>query len=82
MKDIYRQLMLAEVLVEYKQDDVTIISFSTTITGAYEWLDGIMLVGDNGATEIYVVNAEFVYDNDEDENYFVCNNGAMTITPV
>ena len=82
MKDIYRQLMLAEVLVEYKQDDVTIISFSTTITGAYEWLDGIMLVGDNGATEIYVVNAESVYDDDEDANYFVCNNGAMTITPV
>ena len=82
MKDIYRQLMLAEVLVEYKQDDVTIISFSTTITGAYEWLDGIMLVGDNGATEIYVVNAESVYDDDEDENYFVCNNGEMTITLV
>lgn len=82
MKDIYRQLMLAEVLVEYKQDDVTIISFSTTITGAYEWLDGIMLVGDNGATEIYVANAESVFDDDEDVNYFVCNNGAMTITPV
>lgn len=82
MKDIYRQLMLAEVLVEYKQDDVTIISFSTTITGAYEWLDGIMLVGDNGATEIYVVNTESMYDDDEDVNYFVCNNGAMTITLV
>lgn len=83
MQEMYKQLMFTEVLVEYRQNDVPIISFPTTITGIYEWMDGFMLVGGkDSSTEIYITDYMSVYDEDVEEHTFVCNDGSIVITPL
>lgn len=83
MQEMYKQLMFAEVLVEYRQNDVPIISFPTTITGIYEWMDGFMLVGGaDSSAEIYITDYMSVYDEDVEEHTFVCNDGSVVITPL
>lgn len=82
MQEMFRHLYLAEVLIQIKQGEDVIVSFPTTITGIYEWMDGFMLVGNDGEDEIYVADFLSVYDDDEEEHKYVCNNGTIVITPV
>ena len=82
MQEMYNQLLMREVMVEFRKDNTTMISFATTISGIYEWMDGFMLVGDNGNAEIYVEDYLSIYDDDAEDNYFSCNSGTIIITPM